>query len=183
MLLAATGRAAAQPRDPPGPWAIDVRGATATLPADAAFFPPISVDTLVPSRGFGFDVGAHVYLLTLGPARLGVGANYLRVRGTRPAIATTLSTLAPQLSFNFGTTDGWSYLSAGVGRAWVKTEAAQVMGTATRDSGALTALNYGGGARWFLSDHIAVGFDVRFERLLGTPGASLLALAVGFSVR
>jgi hypothetical protein len=182
LVLAFSGQASAQAVDPPGPWVLDIRGATLGLPSDTAFFPPISVDTLVPSRGFGFDAGAHAYLFSLGPARVGVGANYISVRGTAEAITTDVRTIAPQLSFNFGTANGWSYLSAGIGRGWIRTTAAQLTGTAEQDSGGITSVNFGGGARWFLRSHFGVGFDVRWHRFSSTPTAMLLSAAAGFSV-
>jgi hypothetical protein len=161
---------------------VDLRGTTAGLPSDTAFFPPLAVDTLVPSRGFGFDVGAHVYVFSLGPARLGIGANYVNARGTADRVTATVSTLAPQLSFNFGSANGWSYLGAGLGRAWVRTTAEQLTGTAEQETGGVGALNVGGGARWFLTSHIGVGFDLRWHRLASTPTAMLLSAAAGFSI-
>jgi hypothetical protein len=182
ILLAAAGQAAAQAPEPPGPWTVDLRGTTAGLPSDTAFFPLITTDTLVPSRGFGLDLGAHVYAIGFGPSRLGVGLNYLRMRGTTEAVTTTLSTVVPQLSFNFGTRHGWSYLSAGLGRAWVRTTAEQLTGTATRESEGLNAVNFGGGARWFLTRHVGVGFDLRWHQISGPPRTTVMAAGVGFSV-
>lgn len=207
------------PPDPPGPYVIDVRGATSGLPG-TDFFPTVPQGTAVPSRGFGFDVGGHVYTLTIGAARVGLGLNLVRVRGTAstvptapvagsqtratvapvfPDIESTFTTVAPQVSFNFGTADGWSYLSAGVGRGSIETQSIAPAGTnqaptvpATRNSGGVMSINYGGGARWFLRRHVAVGFDVRFHRLSAggnetagpaTPGARLLAATVGLSLR
>jgi hypothetical protein len=181
-VLACAGRASAQAPDPPGPWVFDLRGATSGLPSDTAFFPAVAVDTLVPSRGFGFETGAHVYLFSLGPARVGAGAAYVRARGTADTVTANISTIAPQISFNFGSTNGWSYLGAGVGRAWVRTTVAQLTGTAEQESGGLTALNFGGGARWFLTSHVGVGFDVRWHRLQGTPTAMLVSASAGFSI-
>jgi hypothetical protein len=182
MLLASGASLTAQAPEPPGPWVVDVRGATSGLPSDTAFYPPISTETLVPSRAFGGEAGAHVYLLTLGPSRVGVGASYLRVRGTTAGVAATFTTVAPQISFNFGSKDGWSYLSAGFGQGSIQTRVDQQTGTQTTDSGNLGSTNFGGGARWFVSSHVGVGFDVRWHRLSGTPGATLVAVAVGFSV-
>ena len=65
---------------PPGPYVIDVRGLTSAIPQDAGFFPSVPAGTSVPSRGSGIEVGAHVYLMRFGPARLGIGASALRVR-------------------------------------------------------------------------------------------------------
>ncbi len=186
MLLAGVllgAPAAAQTPRPPGPWVFDLRGATSGLPTNTSFFPGIPAETLVPSRGFGFDVGGHIYLVTIGPSRVGVGAGYSRVRGTAPGISERVGALAPQVSFNFGTTYGWSYLSAGPGRAWVRSTVDRDTGTATADSGGIAAVNFGGGARWFMSDHVGIGFDVRLYRLSGAPGATLIAASVGISLR
>jgi hypothetical protein len=181
LLLLLTGRAAAQAPEPPGPWVLDLRGATSALPSNTAFFPVIPVDTLVPSRAFGFDVGAHVYLFGLGPARVGIGTSYLRARGTAATTTAEFAALAPQISFNFGSTNGWSYLSAGAGRAWMTTTADQAIGSPERES-AGAAVNFGGGARWFLRSWIGVGFDLRWHRLSGTPRATLMSVGVGFSI-
>ena len=206
------------PPDPPGPYVVDLRGATGGLP-DTDFFPTLPRGTAVPSRGFGFDVGGHVYPLTIGGARVGLGVDLVRVRGTAstvptapvagsptpttpapvfPDVVSVFTTVAPQVSFNFGTVDGWSYLSAGVGRGSIETQSTLPAGTAqvsttpaTRSSGSVMSINYGGGARWFLRRHVAVGFDVRFHRLsaggngtgLATPGTRFFAASVGLSLR
>lgn len=175
--------AAAQTSSPPGPWVVDLRGATSGLPKDTAFFPGIPVDTLVPARGFGLDVGGHVYVLTLGPTRVGVGANYLRVRGTTEGVAVTFSTLAPQVSFNFGSRDGWSHLSAGLGRASVHPSVSLETPTDAETVNGLTSINVGGGARWFLSNRLGFAFDVRFHRLSGPQASTLVSASVGLSVR
>ena len=182
LLLLASGHASAQAPEPPGPWVLDVRGATSGLPSDTAFFPEISIDTLVPSRGFGFDVGAHVYLFSVGPSRVGVGASYLSARGTTDTVTAHVTSLAPQVSFNFGSRTGWSYLSAGAGTASVRTTAVQLTGTAEQETGAVLTMNFGGGARWFLTSHLGVGFDIRWHRLSSTPTTMLFSAAAGFSV-
>jgi hypothetical protein len=182
LLLIDPARVHAQALEPPGPWVLDVRGATSGLPSDTTFFPTLAVDTLVPSRGFGFDVGAHVYLFSLGPARVGIGANYVQARGTSDTVTANVSTVAPQISFNFGSSNGWSYLGAGVGRAWVRTTAVQLSGTAEQETGGVASVNFGGGARWFLTSRLGVGFDVRWHRLSSTPSTMLLSAAAGFSI-
>lgn len=203
---------------PPGPYVVDVRGATTGLPQHASFFPPLPPGTVIPGRGFGFDAGAHVYVVRLGSARVGIGANLVRVRGTAspqapvagarvpsrgtppPDTVATLTIVAPQISFNFGTAEGWSYVSAGIGAAQTTTtatgtSAAQTTTTATgasqpatRESGSMRSLNAGAGARWFLASHVAVGFDLRLHRVaagrtLGTPGVMLFAASAGLSIR
>ena len=211
--------------DPPGPYVIDVRGATSAIPEGASFFPPVPTATIVPSRGYGIDVGAHVYLVRLGAGRFGIGANVLRVRGTasppapssgststttttatRPDVHATLTTIAPQLSFNFGSAEGWSYVSAGLGRAYVRTGTSAFEGSGSGttltpaqsvDSGSRSSINVGGGARWFAKAHLAYSFDVRFHVVSAgaedagaeegtsraTPRTTLLTAAVGISLR
>ena len=183
VLVLAAAPVTAQGLDPVAGYVIDLRGATSGLPKETAFFPGIPVETIVPARGFGFDVGGHLYVLRLGPSRLGFGANYLSVRGTTPGIVGNVRVLAPQVSFNFGNANGWSYLSAGLGRAWVTTRVDLASETVTSESGALSATNYGGGARWFLARHLAIGFDVRFHRVSGPPKTNLFSASLGFSVR
>jgi hypothetical protein len=192
--------AAAQTGSRPGPWAFDVRGVTSPVPGDPAFYPPLDASARIPARGFGVDVGAHVYLVTMGPARLGVGASIVTVRATTtppapvvaPGSATAapaaqsieldMQSLAPQVSFNFGTRNGWSYLSAGYGAMIVNTTTTGVAPAkrATGESwelrrladvGDYNALNVGGGARWFLKSRMAFTFDVRLYRVsAGTVG-------------
>jgi hypothetical protein len=200
VLLAAT-QAAAQTTSPPGPWVLDVRGVTAPVPTDAAFYPPLAT-TSVPSRGFGVDVGAHVYFLSLGLARIGIGATYGSVRSTAvgpvppiddeeviagPGQRLTLrmQMIAPQVSANFGSRDGWSYLSAGIGTASITTETADVM-PGRHETGRLRSVNFGGGARWFIRPRVAIGFDLRAHRIAdgsGTPRTSVFAVGAGLSIR
>ena len=210
--------------DPPGPYVIDVRGATSAIPQDAGFFPPVPTATLIPSRGYGIDVGAHVYLMRLGSGRLGIGANVLRVRGTAspkapssgstsastpaprlppttPDVDATLTTVAPQLSYNFGSAEGWSYVSAGVGHTKVTTGTSAFGGPGSGtsmtpersvDSRTLSTINFGGGARWFAKAHLAYSFDVRFYLVSAraaegtspaTTGTTLVAASAGISLR
>ena len=191
------------------------------LPSTSGFHPVLPANALVPKRGFGLGVGGHVYVASLGVSRVGVGVDVLRVRGTAVTLATpsastastatpsssgaslstagqinvamTMTAVAPQLSFNFGTREGWSYLSGGYGAAQMRTTAtgeqqAPLSGQTklVRDDGRSASINYGGGARWFIRDRVAVGFDLRFHRIaaVGTrPVAKLVVASVGLSVR
>lgn len=211
-LLAAVPAAAQLPApQPPGPYAIDIRGAIGRFPQDPAFFPLVPADTFAPSRGFGFDIGGHVYLFHLGPARVGFGANLLRLSSTStppeeeetrpgrerpprtiPDVRATLTAVAPQVSFNFGSSNGWSYLSAGYGIAQMTGSTSGTLTTFERDSGRLPAINIGGGARWFTTPRMAFSFDVRFHLvsakeqsvpLLGTAKTTLVLASVGLSLR
>ena len=211
VLLATPAAAQLPVSGPPGPYIVDVRGVTGGLPSDAAFFPPVPVGGVVPSRGAGIDVGGHVYLFRLGAARVGLGANLLWVRHktapatpdgptgtitsstrTIPDVVATLTTVAPQVSFNFGSSDGWSYLSAGVGVAEVKSTASGTATPVSRESGWLSSINAGGGARWFWNRHLAITFDVRLHVVSAkdrpipaesTPRTMLVAASAGFSLR
>ena len=199
-LLIAPASAIAQMPEPPGPYVIDLRGTTVGIPNSPAFFPPLASGTPVPARGFGFDAGVHLYPVSLGVARLGLGANVLYARGhiASSDVTGTVRMVAPQLSFNFGTRQGWSYLSAGYGGASLRSDAPLVTGTASAatdsavisggslNTGRIGALNLGGGARWFLSGHAAIGLDVRFHRLSATattPRVTLISVSVGLSLR
>ena len=201
----------------PGPYVIDVRGSTVGAPQAPRFYPTVPTGTLIPTRAFGFDLGGHVYLFQLGPARVGVGADLFRLRGTAsppkpvttgsattpppapsarttPDITASITTIAPQISLNFGNSTGWSYLSAGLGKAQVITERSSFdKGQAARlESGQVTSQNFGGGARWFTSDHLAFTFDIRFHLLspgkpqgeiAGTPRTRIVSASVGISLR
>ena len=179
---------------PPGPFVIDLRGATSGLPVDIALYPDHTGTTTstststttttsteptsfnVPSRGWGFDVGAHVYPFSLGPTRVGFGASFMEVRGTSADAKLVMQVVAPQLSFNFGTSNGWSYLSAGIGPA--RLDADRTFNT--------QAVNAGGGARWFLNNHFAVGFDIRVFQLAAKetfPKTTKVAASVGLSLK
>lgn len=188
MLLAPAPAAGQEPAPgPPGPYVVDLRGVTIALPEAAGPFPPLSAGTAVPARGLGFDVGAHLYFLGIGPARLGVGAALVQARGSEPApgLETTLRSIVPQLSFNFGSAEGWSYLSVGAGTSDLTVRARDGV-TAERQHDGITTINAGGGARWFLGDRLAFGFDLRLYRLAATetlPRTMLFAAAAGVSLR
>jgi hypothetical protein len=184
----------------PGPWVLDIRGVTSAVPTDTTFYPALT-STVVPSRGFGVDVGGHVYLFNLGPARVGLGASAIAVRAAASASSTqsdaaeaaepvqrvtmSLRAVAPQLSLNFGSGDGWSYLSAGVGLGSVNSRT-ENSSPGERESGRLRMVNYGGGARWFISPRLAFGLDLRAYQLAagaGTPRVSIFAAGAGLSIR
>jgi hypothetical protein len=187
---------------PPGPYVVDVRGVSSGLPQGAVLLPPVPAETLVPSRGNGFDVGGHIYVGRFRGAHLGFGASLISVSGNAVQPRTTsaattsapsgpsevrvaLRTIAPQVSLNFGTKDGWSYLSAGVGITEVDARTVDVV-ELSGDSGRVMTINAGGGARWFVRRRLAVGFDARLHRLAQTDTMSasmLFSIAAGISLR
>ena len=210
MLAAASPSLAQPPKEPIPRFVLDARGTSAGLPSETGWTPLVPADTELPSRAFGLDFGAHVYPLRFKSVSLGFGATWDLARGRTtpqelptgsaapvvllPEVTTRLTSLAPQVSLNFGHSLGWSYLSAGLGQSRVKSgaEAQSTLQYVPVDSGWVKTINYGGGARWFINDHVGVGFDLRWYNLSiveqsatspGAPRASLLTLAVGVSVK
>ena len=211
--------ALAQQPGPPGPYIVDARLVLAGVPFDPAFFPPIPSGTLVPTRSLGIDVGGHVYPFGIGPARVGIGVSLVRSKGrtgppepattstssppppqTQPDVETSLSAIVPQLSFNFGSETGWSYISAGMGQTRTRsTTSAYATGSGSSartvpedelDLARRQTINIGGGARWFLQTHVAFSFDVRLHLVAArtvegtaTPKATLVVAGAGFSFR
>jgi len=181
MAMVAPSHAAAQSftPGPPGPFVFDARGVVSGIPSSEAFVPPEVTTATIPTRGFGGSLGGHVYAFRLGPGRFGVGVDLTYTRGTSVDVQTTFLTIDPQISFNFGTSDGWSYLSAGVGTARVKAAPVEL-------SESVQSFNWGGGARWFLNPHFGIGFDIRIRMLSAgdvVPKGTSVAGAVGLSLK
>jgi hypothetical protein len=205
----AAGTAFAQQREPLPLAVLDIRGASAGLPTAFGWTPPVPEETVVPSRSFGLDLGGHLYLLRRNSVSLGIGAAVVFSRGVAmqagaasdpdtsvlPEVTTRLTSFAPQLSINFGHRYGWSYLSGGVGRARVRSEVSQPLTPTSPsmvDIGWVQTINWGGGARWFLNDHVAFNIDLRWHRLpdvdatTGRPAAqktSLIVVGGGISIK
>jgi hypothetical protein len=126
----------------------------------------------LPARAFGFVVGAHWHPLRVGIMTLGLGGEISAARrghtlntGTKVApvnvtVNSRFSAVSPQISFNFGARDGWSYISGGIGWSRFTAERAD-RPLPDQESGSKT-INYGGGARWFAKKHLAVSMDLRF---------------------
>ena len=204
--LLQTGAALAQQEDPIAPFVIDVRGAfmslDETLSASA-----VNLDKAqLPSNGLGLDVGAHVYPLRGRVVSLGVGASLLFVRSSKapevaedaepdptdPTVRTRIKAFSPQVSLNFGSRRGYSYVSAGIGSMTRAIDATDgvMLDQVTGDTRART-LNYGGGARWFASSRLAFSFDLRFYRVaaqeattssVSLPQQRLFVGSVGVSI-
>lgn len=159
---------------PLAPAVVDARGTLARLKDDSAIAQTLGVEsTDLPTRGLGLVVGAHVYPLRRRGFALGLGGEVLlRARGSRtiepaiedgpdgPTVVTTMSAITPQVSLNFGKRDGWSYVSGGVGWASYTSELQEDPFEDPESRG--RALNYGGGARWFVKKHVAFTLDLRF---------------------
>jgi hypothetical protein len=217
LTFGAAGAAAQDPdqdREPIGRFAADARGILVTYPDDDALsaFLDVTEENLA-SRGLGVLFGAHVYPIRLGRRiALGVGAELFFSRGSKTVepeavealedarevtVNARLSGFSPQVSLNFGGREGWSYLSGGIG--WTRFSTEVKGGTATPstpagDTGSArtSTLNYGGGARWYMKEHVAFSLDLRFyvvkpreatTSLPALPRTRLLMLSAGVSFK
>jgi hypothetical protein len=172
-------------RRPIGRVAADVRGSMPRFEQTAPIANTIGVEaTELPTRGLGLVVGAHVYPFRMGRVTLGLGGEVMVSRASRteeaeepddetapeppdgPTVKTRFSTLSPQISLNFGASEGWSYISGGMGWSRFSVELEDPVigapGIETESSPRRKTINYGGGARWFAKKHLAVSFDLRF---------------------
>lgn len=208
FLAGAASTSVAQQKEPLPRGVIDVRGASVGLPTVAGWTPPVPEGTVVPSRSYGLDVGGHLYIWRGRVVALGIGAAVVMSKGTTspaepagaqltvaPKVATRLTSLAPQLSINFGHRFGWSYISGGVGRARVKADVsrrATLTSPTLVEIGWVETINYGGGARWFINDHIAFNLDLRWHKLPSVSAtatqsaagrASLIVAGGGISIK
>jgi hypothetical protein len=184
-----------------GPLVLDVHGTVPGFPADGALASSrgISLSEL-PGAGLGVQAGLHVYFFRWRAITFGIGGEAVaaRAKQTPPAAATGVQavteqfrTLGSQLSLNFGSGHGWSYLSGGIGRSnWSIVPANR--NPLVADDEILKTINYGGGARWFIRTHVAFSFDVRFYALnpgtpsLGfppSPRTTFVAVGAGVSVK
>ncbi len=185
LILSLAGSASAQNSERLPWFAIDLHAATVGLPQAEGWVPAVSADTELPGRNWGVSGGATVYPLRAGLFTFGLGASLISGKGTSssltivsgtgdtattrvtPAVHTSIISLVPQLSINFGRKLGWSYLSAGLGRSRISSFSEAVGSTPGSEApeGWNQALNVGGGARWFMKPRLGAGFDVRFVKL------------------
>jgi hypothetical protein len=206
VLLLLAGRAAVAQEPPPriGPFVVDFHGTLPRFPSDdqqLALSRGLVVNEL-PGAGLGLHTGAHVYFLKWKAVTFGVGADLTLARSHQKApqlgadifaraVTERFTHVAPQLSFNFGDGDGWSYISGGIGTS---TWSLVPDGQSARDPDVerLKTINYGGGARWFIKRHLAFSFDVRFYAIDPTtpifdlpngPRTTLLIMGAGVSVK
>jgi hypothetical protein len=191
----------AQP-DPIGRFVADVRASIPRFPSDGSIATALGVtEENLPGRGLGLSAGVHLYPLRMGKTTLGLGGELLVARAKRtldpiveggqpgPTVSAQFSSLAPQVSINFGSRRGWSYLSVGFGFAMF-TEQDDAEPVASGDR--VKTINYGGGARWFAKEHLAFTFDLRFHRYdpqpaatgrPSYPGGRMTVLSAGISLK
>jgi hypothetical protein len=190
-------------KEPIGRFAADVRASLPRYPDDPTTAVELGVtDDNLPNRGLGLSFGAHVYPFRLGKVAVGFGAEWVTSRGSQtlepqveggpegPTVNTRFGGFSPQVSLNFGSRRGWSYVTAGLGRARYTVEREDLpVGDPTSSP---RSLNYGGGARWFAKEHLAFTFDLRFyqvdpqEATIDRPayaGQRIMVLSAGISVK
>ena len=201
VVVAAPSSAVAQDPPPPiGPFVIDARGTVPLFPKDQqlAGSRGLAVGEL-PGAGLGIDAGAHVYIFKWKAVNFGLGAQLTLGRshaspgegtGLRP-VTTRFIAFTPQLSLNFGTGHGWSFLSGGLGSARLSIVPDDGVETVA-DQTSLRTVNYGGGARWFIKPRLAFTLDVRFHQLdpgapeadrPGSPRMTFLVFGAGVSLK
>lgn len=205
ICLALATPAAAQQKEPIGPFAIDVRGAFGRHKAEPSVATDLGVQPAnLPTRTLGIVAGAHVYPLRSRRVTLGIGGNVVMTRGSKsletveegddpvdgPAVRRHFTTFSPEISLNFGHRNGWSYISGGMlGRSklYVEREDAPVTSAPYRST-----INYGGGARWFISHHVALSVDFRWYSvaeqtaepgIVAQPRTTLLLLSGGIAFK
>lgn len=204
-LFAATDPVAAQDPTPKiGPFVIDLHASIPRFPSDNQQLADSRGLLLqeLPGRGLGLHAAAQVYFLKWKAVTFGVGADLTVAQAHQDppqisadyfgrAVTERFTHVAPDISFNFGDGDGWSYLSGGIGPStWSVVpdgEAPQAP-----DTEHLQTINYGGGARWFIKRHLAFSLDVRFYAINPStplpgrptgPRTTLLSIGAGVSVK
>ena len=188
--------AAAQTEEPIGLFAFDLRGSFVpfTRNADlAGRFGFTAPET--PGPGWGLDAGAHLYPLRWRGITFGIGAGYHSSFANQsrfepapdpedeplalPSVRKRFTSVSSQVSLNFGSRNGWSYLSVGLGRSRIGLRALDAEAAPT--SGVHT-LSYGGGARWFDRPHLAFSLDARFYALRA-PRMTVVVISIGASFK
>jgi hypothetical protein len=206
LSVSLTMPAAAQQKQPVGPFALDLRFAYGRHKAEPSVATDLGVEPgNLPPRTIGLVGGAHVYPLRSSKISLGVGANAVITRGSRaldftetgstttvksPTVRRHFTTISPEISLNFGHSHGWSYISGGMlGRSSLYLDRADAPGS---NAPYRSTINYGGGARWFNTDHLAFSVDFRWysvaeqaatASLVAQPRTTLLLLSAGVSFR
>jgi hypothetical protein len=192
----------AHAQEPPPPiprFAADIHAAIPSFPDDVTVAASRGLSAAeLPGVGLGADVAVHLYPFRWKAVTFGVGGRLTTLRahragdesGLRP-VTERFTYLGPQLSFNFGTGNGWSYLSGGIsGATWSIVPDNE--SPLPPDEERLKTIDYGGGARWFAKPHLAFSFDVRFFAINPSspagplppgPRTTLLVVSAGISLK
>jgi hypothetical protein len=203
LLLLSAAPASAQPQRPIGPFVADVRGIFARHKVEPSVANDLDVvPANMPERSFGLSGGVHWYPWRIKNVTFGVGGEFVMAGSSRTVEATSATAppspivrrhfreVSPQISFNFGHRNGWSYISGGIGRSrlYVDREDAPVS-----DAPGRKTINYGAGARWFTNHHVAFSVEIRWYSVspqAATPGGgvaqprtTLMVLSAGIGLR
>jgi hypothetical protein len=185
-LVIAAPVAAQEKNEPIGRFALDARGIFARHKIEPSIATELGVAAAgIPTRSFGLVGGGHYYFWHTSKITLGIGGEMLIARGRRtldivsadgktttpgPTVQRHFSSIAPELSLNFGHRNGWSYISGGMfGRSTLYLDRADARATAVPGR---RTLNYGGGARWFTTDHLAFSVDFRWYSVAEQPASA-----------
>jgi hypothetical protein len=207
---------AQEPPPPIGPLVFDVHGVLPMFDDSAELAQSRGLGAgELPGIGLGVSGGAHYYLPKVAGITIGIGAEAMLGRshadGSEPPSTTggttgattgttsdtttpvlrpvteTLKTFSPQLSLNFGSGNGWSYLSFGIGRSiWsIVPDGAAPQPV---DEQSIRTITYGGGARWFIKPRMAFSLDFRFYEIdavadVGSPRTVFLVIGAGLSFK
>jgi hypothetical protein len=204
-----SGAASAQEKEPIGHFAIDVRGIFARYKVEPVIASALGVQPgNLPKRSWGLIGGVHFYPLRLGKITLGAGVTYVSARGkqqletvatdgtvtTSPETIRHFTSISPEISLNFGSRRGWSYVSGGMfGQSQLYVERADAPASNVPKRG---TINYGGGARWFAREHLAFSVDARWYSLKEAekpdvlflpasvqPATTVFVIAAGISIK
>ncbi len=158
----------------------------------------------LPGSGWGIDVGGHWYAFRFRKVVVGFGASLVASTGSQNTgipvspsprahkVDLSYVGLAPQLSLNFAGTNGWSYISGGLGPARLSVIVDDTPNPERPPSTPRAVLNYGGGARWFVTDRVAFTFDIRVHAIspflregfgLLNPRMNLIVVSSGISLK
>src|SRR4051812_28403934 len=186
LSVSLTLPAAAQQKEPVGPFAIDLRFAYGRHKAEPSVATDLGVEPgNLPPRTIGLVGGAHVYPLRSSKISLGVGANAVITRGSRalditqtgstttvksPTVRRHFTTISPEISLNFGHSHGWSYISGGMfGRSSLYLDRADAPGS---NAPYRSTINYGGGGEvvQHRPPRVLCGFSLVLGRRAGRHG-------------
>ena len=202
MLAAAAPVHAQEPPPKIGPYVVDLHLTIPRFPTEDANLAASRGMQLgeLPGVGIGVQIGAHVYPLKWKVITFGIGGEVASAHASQTpldptsglrASTETFQTLDGDLSFNFGTGNGWSYISGGVGQS-IRSLVPAGQDALPSDSEHLRTVHYGAGARWFAKKHLAFSFDVRWYQMdpgtsvlgyIGTPRTTLMIIGAGISVK
>jgi hypothetical protein len=202
LALLAAAPAFAQQTAPLPPIVLDVRGFMTGVGPDPASAIGLNLPASdLPGRVRGLSGGVTFYPMRRQGMSLGIAGELVLGRGRRTTTDTTgatpdiktatrLTAWSGNVSLNFGTRNGWSYVTAGYGPTYFATylDDGVTAHVIPRDM----VPNAGGGARWFSSKHVAFEFDVRLyftsplaatDVFSGHGRRKLTVLSAGISIR